>query len=542
MEKRYSKGDCRGIEIYLLANLQTCQLAQQTMSSDLIINHVRATAEACRKVQMPGAARDFMQNGSPARRALTNGSLNDEMKTDADPVTDSTEQSSQNENGSDNIVLQDACMLRASTKYLLGKQSDELHFLEGKIAALESLDRKNSKRNVSFWVEVFRSAGKDHVLRREGIQTIQKAWRARQCRRKLRYALVSVTQCPSCGCRAQIPQLPATKEPYFTLVPKFRCVSCRSVIVTHISEGWSSWINDVDDLIDSGDSIESMSEKDIREMCAEESNARQTIRNALVKYNVTTSDVNKAEKVLFTFTSFWKPSHVSAMLNSGIAFARGIAFRTGIQMNPNAITPEGKEEKEMEQTGKMDEKGGSDTLEATKQIEIAIKKAEYADKKASAALVAKMAAEEKADTRAEVDRKVALAIKFRAISKRVGKQKLHEKNLKLLRVALAEEQTKNKNARAELLVAEAAAVEAERRADESAEMAAAAQASVPLPPAHDPTSQDELDAQEAAALAAAKYPVGSKVLAGLPNWVQKFPGTIKVINLDGTYGVVFDVS
>ena len=170
-------------------------------SVDLVTRHARATADACRRVRVPGVARDFVQNGSPAQQNKT--SSVDKKKKDHDNKQALVILDEERDEEKD--VLRDACMLRASAEVVMSKQQAELQFLEGKIAALENMERQNTTRNVSFWVEVFRSAGKDHVLRREGAECIQKAWRGHTCRRKLRYALVSITRCPACGTRAQIP-------------------------------------------------------------------------------------------------------------------------------------------------------------------------------------------------------------------------------------------------------------------------------------------------------------------------------------------------
>ena len=201
---------------------------------DLIAQHSFATAEACRKARTPGIAHDFVENGTPNKKILTNN----------------TEQNSATTNKmKEDLILLDACMLRASTKTVLREQSDELHFLEGKIAALENIERQNANRNVSFWVEVFRSAGKDHVLRREGAESIQHTWRSYKCRQKLRCAIVSVTRCPTCNIRAQIPQRPIVDPPFVNFVSKFRCAGCQNTITTTVSPWWREWISGFDALI-----------------------------------------------------------------------------------------------------------------------------------------------------------------------------------------------------------------------------------------------------------------------------------------------------
>jgi hypothetical protein len=492
-------------------------------TSDLIAKHARATSNACRMVRTPGAARDFVRNGgSPAFRALTNGRTEEDSNITTNNTSNTNKDIRQEHSAVDEeTALQDACMLRASTDYLLGKQKEELHFLEGKIAALESLERKSSRRNVSFWVEVFRSAGKDHVLRSEGAENIQRAWRANLCRRKLRYALISVMRCPSCSCRAQIPQLPAAAPPYFNFVPKFRCVSCKAIIHTRIFPGWSTWVDNVEQLIDSNSSgggssgahnnMEELLQLQ-KEMLAADSKSRVTVHQSLKQCGVAEANVSRVERLLFTFTSFWKPTHVSAMLGSGIAFARGVAFRTGLQINPNPATEKTtaiiqSEPSSIEPVvGKINDNERTNALSET----------------AAKAQVAALAAE----AHAETHRKAGLLAKFRSVSKRVGAQKVHEKNLKLMREALAAEQQKSKLAKEELVAARKAAEQVLLEQQLLQQQQALVQ-----PPAVTPETSS-----------VAKYAVGTRVKAGLPDWVDKFPGEIRVVNADATYGVVFDVS
>ena len=112
-------------------------------SVDLVTRHARATADACRRVRVPGVARDFVQNGSPAQQNKT--SSVDKKKKDHDNKQALVILDEERDEEKD--VLRDACMLRASAEVVMSKQQAELQFLEGKIAALENMERQNTTRN-----------------------------------------------------------------------------------------------------------------------------------------------------------------------------------------------------------------------------------------------------------------------------------------------------------------------------------------------------------------------------------------------------------
>jgi hypothetical protein len=472
---------------------------------NIITQFAIATAEACRKVRTPGVALDYVQNGTPTKAILQD--VDDQSKTNQKKTEE-------------DLILLDACMLRASTKAVLSEQSDELKFLEGKIAALENMERQNTSRNVSFWIEVFRSAGKDQVLRREGAQSIQQAWRAHKCRQKLRFAILSVTRCPDCNLLTQIPQKHCADPPYFHFVPKFRCAGCHFTITTSLSFWWEKWISRFDALIDkemgTGENKPDSLETDVID-----EEKREHILKTLKLCGILEADRKTAEKLLFSFTSFWKPKHLSAMLLSGISFARGVAFRTGLQVDPLILQTKVKHkslvsvESEVSKNQSAKEAEEADVAAAA-DIEKVKNKAKIVKAEAEATLSAALA-----------QRKLALLTKFKALAKRIGIKKVADKNLRSIRwknlVALVKEQQKQLND-AERLVAAAANGSPET--------------SPPPPPLPPPPQSSDFSV----ASSSEKFEVGQKVMAGLPDWDEQYPGEIRVVNHDGTYGIIFDVS
>jgi hypothetical protein len=482
---------------------------------NLIAQHSFATAEACRKARTPGIAHDFVENGTPTKKILTNNTEQNSATT--------------NKMKTDSILL-DACMLRASTKTVLREQSDELHFLEGKIAALENIERQNANRNVSFWVEVFRSAGKDHVLRREGAESIQHTWRSYKCRQKLRCAIVSVTRCPTCNIRAQIPQRPIVDPPFVNFVSKFRCAGCQNTITTTVSPWWREWISGFDALINNNSTTGETPKDGVDERPTNE-NERKRIRSTLELCGLLKTDRNRVEELLFSFTSFWKPEHLSAMLSSGVSFVRGVAFRTGVQVELSLLSDNSKAAEAAATATLAAEAAATATLAAEATATATLAAFETASRDATETKTKTEVM--KADTDALLsaaltERKLALLTKFKAFAKRIGVEKVADKNLKAIKwknlLQLVRQQQKQIGD-AERLVAMAPTVN----------VTGGDGAVAPQPPEHD--GEEFTDAESNA-----KFKLDDPVLAGLPDWDDKYPGVVKVINHDGTYGVVFDVS
>ena len=225
---------------------------------------------------------------------------------------------------------------------------------------------------------------------------------------------------------------------------------------------------------------------------------------------------------------FGNPNICQPCLSSGVSFVRGVAFRTGVQVELSLM---------------------SDNSKAAATATLAAEAAATATLAAEATATATLAAFEtasrdatetktktevmKADTDALLsaaltERKLALLTKFKAFAKRIGVEKVADKNLKAIKwknlLQLVRQQQKQIGD-AERLVAMAPTVN----------VTGGDGAVAPQPPEHD--GEEFTDAESNA-----KFKVDDPVLAGLPDWDDKYPGVVKVINHDGTYGVVFDVS
>ena len=188
--------------------------------------------------------------------------------------------------------------------------------------------RKSIRKNVAFWTEALWSAGSDYVLLGEKARAIQSAWRARVCRQKLRYALMSVVRCSTCGNRAQIPRKTKPSAPFFAFEPKFRCASCRSVIVTALHPIWLQVRRPQSQFV--GGSVSKVNKSSQDAGVEQQRRLHKALENAGLEGDARTS----VEKKLLTFTEFWQPQHLEEMMSgSPLSFARGIHLRTGTQLH-----------------------------------------------------------------------------------------------------------------------------------------------------------------------------------------------------------------
>jgi hypothetical protein len=421
-------------------------------------------------------------------------------------------------------------MLRAATDAILAQRLQTIQYLEGRLAALEAMRRKSTRKNVAFWAEALYSAGKDFALLTENAHTIQRAWRAHGCRQKLRYALMSVVKCAACGNRAQVPRKSMRSPPFFMLVPKFRCASCRRVIVTALHPLWIDYVGPQSLYVGGGDvggannSTRGIINKRRQEAAAR--HLQKRLHQALAGAGVSADKSAAAEAKLLTFTGFWQPQHVEDMLEgSPLSFARGVNMRTGIQLDESATALELEAEKIKEPSAAVADLNEEHDEEVN----------EAAARSREAATMAKEGEEAVYLAAAGNARMLSRLARFKAHASQVGLVRVNRKNIRaakwqgLTTLVLNQRdiEAAKKKLKEELEAAQASRDAALQQAQQVEPVASAA-----VEP-EDPVTPPEPEV---------KYPKGSLVRAGLPEWGDdKYPGKIHIVNDNNTYGVIFDV-
>lgn len=418
--------------------------------------------------------------------------------------------------------IKQSTMLRAAIDGILELRMQKLTYLEGKLAAIEAIRRKNTRRNVAYWTETLVSAGKDFELKSEKASTIQQGWRAHRCRQKLRYVLMSVVRCPVCGQRCQIPKRHTKAWPGFCLSQRYRCWSCQKINTSSIHSVWTTYVGPESQFFSGGRINATTGAKSSTEKLAS-SNIRQRLHQTLISAGFD-GDLEEAERKLLTFTEFWRYEDMENAVNGSVlSFARGVNMRTGSQLhdiesesNLKADSEETLEHLRNEQPGTLKTR-----LELEEEIERAKEEAAKAQEEALSSLKTAASA-----------RKESLILRFKMYAREIGLERVCLKNMRAAKwqslVTLALNKQKMIATRTQL--------------EEEIEMAKAKRDNI-LEQTNNlendsPTSKPANQEQPVS-----KFPLNTLVLAGLPDWGDdKYPGVIRVVNGDSTYGVVFDVS
>ncbi len=486
--------------------------------------HAAISRETCLAVRSEiRVAGSFAETGTTRPSSSGRLLLGDYASSTASPASFSRERQ----------YLEGSCMLRAATDAILAQRLQQVKYLEGRLAALEAVRRKSTRKNVAFWAEALRGAGRDFALLQENANIIQQAWRAHSCRQKLRHALMSVIKCSACGNRAQVPRKTTSQPPFFNLAPKFRCAVCQSIVVTALHPLWVDFLGPHALYIDSVERTASNSESvigDKRRQSTAAPDLKARLGQALSGAGLAPEEFAAVEAKLLTFTEFWQPHNVEDMISgSPLLLARGVNIRTGIQLNERTVKLKRRAEKIEEHAALPVVTETGATKEQSKEMTEAAERAREASEKAREQALASFAA-------ASDSRMRSLLTRFKAHASQVGLMRVHRKNLRAAKwqglTSLVLNQRDIQVAKMKL-ENELAAEEAKRNT------------ALPQEPRAELNSPTTAEYEEPTVpfKPKAKFPKGALVLAGLPAWGDdKYPGKILIVNGDNTYGVLFDVS